>query len=179
MEEWRDIKGYKGFYQVSSTGRVRSLDRVIDCGDAKRFVKGKTTTIIERNNYKRVALCRRNKREFVYVHRLVAFAFIEKPKKKDMVNHINGIKSDNRVKNLEWCTCSENIRHYLDSNPDKKLNWRTMTTAKLDDCKILTAFTFKGSMTQKNISGAMGLDRRVIQKLFSGETYRDVSVAIL
>lgn len=100
MEEWRKIEGFEG-YEVSNIGGIRSLKS----GATKRL------KIYNRQGYHRVTLWGDGKRYDKGVHRLVAIAFIENPLNKSQVNHKNGIKSDNRVKNLEWCTASENNRH--------------------------------------------------------------------
>lgn len=66
---------------------------------------------IGKHGYSRVSLMVNRKRKTFYVHRLVAIAFIPNPKGKREVNHINGIKADNRLENLEWCTSLENLQH--------------------------------------------------------------------
>ena len=99
-EQWRDVEGYDGMYQVSDLGRVRSLK----FGKVRVLRPGK-----HRQGYLQVALCQDGKQKKVYVHRLVAQAFIENDdESKTDINHINEIKSDNRVSNLEYCTASYN-----------------------------------------------------------------------
>ena len=99
-EEWRDIEGYEGLYQVSNLGNVRSLR-------TKAIMK----TNITNWGYCQVCLRAHGERKNKAVHRLVAIAFIPNSESKDEVNHINGIKTDNRADNLEWVTRRENIRH--------------------------------------------------------------------
>lgn len=111
QEEWRDIKGYEGYYQVSNLGKVRSVDRITKANQGGvRFVKGKeikqrpTTT----SKYQYVDLHKEGKVKHFSVHRLVAQAFVPNPDNLPQVNHINEDISDNRSKNLEWCTSKYN-----------------------------------------------------------------------
>lgn len=112
MEQWKDIKGYEGLYKISNHGRVKSLRRIIK-GKGNGSVKNDRIKKANPNKrgYIRVNLCKRNKRLQHSVHRLVALAFIPNPENKPGVNHISGIKTDNRSVNLEWCTPSENLKH--------------------------------------------------------------------
>lgn len=120
-EEWKDIKGWEGIYQVSNTGKVKSLDRVIKNQynintkkfDLQRTVYGKILKpTVNPNGYYQVTLSRPgHKRKQVSIHRLVAEAFIPNPDNLPMINHKDENKLNNRVDNLEWCTQAENIKH--------------------------------------------------------------------
>lgn len=102
IEEWRDIKGFEGLYQVSSLGRVKSL----------KFGRERILTPYkQKDGYLRIYLCKEGEMKRYLVHRLVANAFIPNPNNLETINHINEIKTDNRVDNLEWMTQKDNKRY--------------------------------------------------------------------
>ena len=110
MEEWRDIQGYDGYYQVSNLGRVRSLDRYLPFNGTISLKKGR---ILKQGNdgngYKQVNLSKDGKTKMCRVHRLVAEAFIPNHEKLPCVNHIDEDKTNNNVDNLEFCTQKYNV----------------------------------------------------------------------
>ena len=109
MEEWRDIKGYEGAYQVSSYGRIRSLDRIVERKTGNYKHKGR---ILKQNDdthgYLKVNLTKHDKKKTFKVHRLVAQAFIPNPNNYTVINHKDENKTNNKVENLEWCTSKYN-----------------------------------------------------------------------
>jgi hypothetical protein len=123
IEIWKEVLGFEGFYEVSNSGQVKSLPRN---GTKKEPRILKQT--LNKYGYYRVNLQKprkdltQNKNNLRSAHRLVAIAFIPNPEKKPQVNHKNGIKTDNEVKNLEWVTNLDNITHSI--NVLKNKHWR-------------------------------------------------------
>ena len=113
MEIWKDIKDYEGLYQVSNSGRIKSLERYVNhrLGVVKFVRERIKKQYKDRVGYKSVMLSKNGKQIRDYVHRLVGFAFVENPFNKPDINHKNGIKYDNRFINIEWVTKSENSLH--------------------------------------------------------------------
>ena len=113
MDLWKDIPEYEGFYKISNTGNVRSIERYVSNGEtSKRFIKSRILkTHIGSNEYLQIKLYKYGTVKTHLVHKLVADVFIPNPECKPEVNHINGIKTDNITKNLEWLTHKENMEH--------------------------------------------------------------------
>ena len=112
-ELWKDVKGYEGFYQVSNTGKVRSLDKEVfnKLTGRMNFRKG-----IERKQqfyggYFNVRLIVDGFGKKFTVHRLVAEAFVDNPNNYNVVNHLDGVKTNNNYTNLEWTTVKGNVIH--------------------------------------------------------------------
>lgn len=104
-EEWRDIDGYEGLYQISNLGQVKSLKF-----GKERIMKQKTTC----HGYKAISLSINGENKEFPIHRLVAQAFIDNPYNKPVINHKDCNKTNNNVDNLEWCTQQENIKYSYD-----------------------------------------------------------------
>ena len=107
-EEWRDVVGYEGLYQVSSIGRVRSLrenTRIVDKENGIMRQK------YDRRGYLRVNLHKDGKCKALLVSRLVAMAFIDNPDNYPVVGHMDDNKTNNTVENLYWTTQKENHYH--------------------------------------------------------------------
>lgn len=113
MEEvWKDVVGYEGIYQVSNLGQLKNIKH-------NRLLTG----AINRYGYVSVVLIKDKKVKNTRMHRLIAETFIPNPKNKNQVNHINGIKTDNRVENLEWVSNHENVIHAWENGLTRPL-WK-------------------------------------------------------
>ena len=110
---WRVIPNTKGYYEVSNTGEVRSIERVLYKSNGRtetrvgHVLKQSTDT----NGYKVVSICISGYEQSKKVHRLVAETFIDNPILKKSVNHKDGNKGNNHAENLEWVTSKENTAH--------------------------------------------------------------------
>ena len=117
VETWKDIPEFRGSYQVSNMGRVRSVDRVITFSDGRvRKYKGKVLKpYINNTGYEQVMLYDDNGYNLKRVHRLVLETFEPHVNMNDLdVNHIDGNKLNNHLTNLEWLTRRDNILHACD-----------------------------------------------------------------
>lgn len=97
-EEWRDVPGYEGIYQVSNQGRLRNQHKLLSIS-------------VNWDGYHRARLWKNGKKAQVALHRLVALAFCPNPEHKPQVNHKDGDRSNCKAENLEWVTNAENQRH--------------------------------------------------------------------
>lgn len=112
-KEWKEIKNYEGKYIISNYGEVISLPRYKQNNNKLQYVEPKEICryVNKCNGYVYVQLWNNSNYKNIRLHRLVAEHFIDNKENKKQINHIDGNKQNNRVDNLEWCTCSENIRH--------------------------------------------------------------------
>lgn len=124
-EIWKDIPGYEGYYEVSTEGNVRSVDRIINCPWGNVYkAKGKPKAICkDKYGYLHVCLSKEGKKSYPPLHRLVALAFIPNPYGKPCVDHIDGEKTNNKVGNLQWCTIKENNRNPITRKRHKEIVW--------------------------------------------------------
>lgn len=149
-ECWKWVKGYENLYKISNFGRVKSFHKMNE-----RLL----ITYPNRLGYPVITLAKNKIHKLVTVHRLVAGAFIRNPQQKKLVNHKNGVKADNRVNNLEWCTQSENISHSYRTGLQKPLIGSQASWSKVNEKQVIQMRKkfAKGGYTYKRIGQEYGL----------------------
>lgn len=172
MEIWKDIKDYEGLYQVSNIGRVRRLKGYYCKND--KIIKSR----YDKDGYLQICLSKNNKTKFFRVHRLVACAFIDNLENKLYINHINGIKDDNRVENIEWCTASENQKHCIRTGLKKEYfkNGSEHRNSKLNELqvKIIKYLLKKSNLSQTVIASFFNVSIGTISSIKNNKTWKHV-----
>ena len=178
MEEiWKDIRGYVGLYQVSSLGRIRSVDRIV-CNATSSYVRmgqiikpwmGKTAA------YYTVSLSGNGKCIKRMVHRIVAEHFLPDWDASKEVNHIDGNKHNNRMDNLEMCTRQENIRHSIDARL-RNDSGENSSNAKLtnEQARQIRELHRVGIM-QVELAQRFGVCKQTICDIVRNKKYKDES----
>lgn len=150
-EQWKDIAGYEGYYQVSSCGRIKSVERYIQ----DRFGMKAPYRIPEKilkpkrsqKGYLFVHLSVQGRAKPCRIHRLVAEHFIPNPQGLPTVNHKNEDKTDNRVENLEWCTQAYNNEYGTRTQRSQKSqpHRRAVRMLSKDGTLLRTFYTMKSA----------------------------------
>lgn len=177
MEIWKEIKDYEGSYMVSNLGRVKSLDRKVLARYGKyREIKGAILNLTpDKDGYLKVNLKKNQKGKSLRVHRLVADAFLINSENKPQVNHINGVKNDNNIKNLEWVTLSENRKHAYDTGLQNgkakrgvKSNFNKLSESQVIEIKNTYK---KGVNTYKDIAEKFNVSRECVGRIIRGKNW--------
>lgn len=161
---WKIIDGFE-FYKINNIGEVFSIKRNI-----------KMKPYMDRDEYLMVSLRINNKSKWKKVHRLVAIAFMPNPENKPQVNHKNGIKYDNRLENLEWCTNSENMKHAYALNLIIPNTGESKFSSKLKNSDIVNIKTNPLSLTQKQLSEIYNVHNSNISRIINGKKWKHVLV---
>lgn len=138
MEEiWRDISGFKGLYEISNYGRVRSLRKKIKWKGTLRTMPERILKLRHAGKYYRIVLYKNGKREDLSLGRLVAKTFVPNPENKPEVNHEDRDTSNNRADNLTWMTPSENVQHSFRVGTRKMIQGEEHRWSKLTNKEVV------------------------------------------
>ena len=174
VEEWRDIKGFGGFYQVSNTGKVRSCCNSHGTRGCWKF----RSLSANHDGYLKVRLQKGEKDATRRVHTLVAEAFIPNPNNFDTVNHKDGDKTNNNVDNLEWADRSQQMIHAYKLGLKKPIKGSKNSQAKLtdNDVRYIRSHYKRGSQEFGTVAlgKKFGVSHRVIGLIARGLSYKDV-----
>lgn len=179
-EVWKDIPGYEGYYQASTYGRVKSLERsILDKNGKSRIVNYRVLRASDggAGGYFHVILYKDIRKTHV-VHGLVAITFLDKDyvKKGLCVNHKNSIRTDNRLSNLEIVTQSQNIYHSYKNGRKKAPHGSNHKNSKLTEKKVIKAREMykSGVYTFEELSIPLSVSPHTLSRAIRGITWKHV-----
>lgn len=169
-EQWKPVLGYEEFYLVSNLGRVKSLHKNIIMNP----------TLHKKTGYYQVGLRKPNaKRKTVSVHRIVAEVFCKRDKDKNVVNHLNGNKTDNRSENLEWTTKSENEKHAVSLGLRSDCVGERNFSNKLKEFQVKIIIENPDNKTQKELAEDFNVTQSCISNIMTGKAWSHVKKRVL
>lgn len=152
IDVWVDIPEYEGLYKINKVGQIKRNERMLK------------TKINHKTGYCEICLSKNNKKKYYLVHRLLMIVYKKQPNGKDYVNHKNGIRADNRLENLEWVSCSENIKDGYNRN----LHHRRVLTRK--QASYVKAWI--GEKSCAEIARELNVKPYIIYNIKYGKTYK-------
>lgn len=178
QEVWKPVQGYEGIYEVSNLGRVRSLDRFTRnrWGTLRPVAGAMKVPQVKREGYCYLNLYSERKARPMYVHRLVALAFLPNPDDLPQVNHKDGDKANNAVTNLEWCSKSDNCQHAIDEGLYEQARGESSGSAKVTESDVIEMRRLWASgMLQKDIAARFGIGRKAVTKIVNRQRWKHVA----
>lgn len=174
VERWKPVVGFDGVYSISDLGRLR---REVTASNSKAgFI---LTPFRRPSGYCCYTVWRDGKMRTLLVHRLIAQAFISNPDGKPHINHRDGVRSNNAIDNLEWCTARENVRHAMEvlghvpfkgHQPFGERHYKArLTQQQVDDIR---ARHLAGRINQAAIGREFGVSKKTINSLIKGASWK-------
>ena len=181
-EIWKPVVGFEGFYEINLQGTIRTIERITVFGNRKRIVKSIIRKpSINPHGYYYVRLYKGDKQKNVLVHRALMEAFVPNTEDKPYIDHINTIKTDNRLENLRWVTSKENthnpltLKHITDSCSTEECKEKQKATknrikSKSYNPKRIYQYSLEGAYiaeysSQSEAVRAMGLNKRMVSNI--------------
>lgn len=167
IERWKEVKGYEGLYEISNKGRIWSNIS----GRHLRITRGT-------RRYGQVVLYRSGESKSYLAHRLVAGHFLRKPSDKEMVNHKDGNRFNNDVRNLEWVTPSENVQHAFDTGLKDPMIGERNGRSKLTEAQVrgILAGTIDEGVPDKFYAKKFGVSHQTIAFIRTGLSWVHLEV---
>lgn len=180
-EVWKPVVGYEDLYEVSSLGRVRGLDRWTNhINGAKQQVRGRVLRPKTcRGGYREVSLRKNESYKTLLVHGVVAEAFLGSRPLGMQVNHRDGDKPNNHVKNLEYCTPSENGLHAYAMGLRKVPQGEASGAAKLTEADVREIWALKGVCHYGEVAKRFSVGGTTIHAIWSRRTWRHLELICL
>lgn len=176
-EIWKDVEEFDNYYQISNYGRLRSKKRKINSSVQSCGYRYNNPKIMSPQNngkgYLQYYVSFNKKRVMKYAHRLVAKYFISNPENLPEVNHINGIKTDNRVENLEWVTIQENKNHAVKNG--LMASGENSTSAKITQLQVdvlRRLFKINPKFNREKAKEKMGVSSAQISRIIHGTRWK-------
>lgn len=174
-EIWKDIENYKGLYQISNLGRVKSLAR-LKIGShntnyvAKEIIRKMS---LDKDGYNLITLTKNKIQKSYRVHVLIGQHFVSNPNNLPQINHLDGVKTNNHYKNLEWCTAQHNITHAIESGL-RNNGGENCHLSKLNEDEIIKIRELKGEYSSRIIGGMFGVSGSAIRSILNKKTWKYV-----
>lgn len=175
-EIWVDVKGYEGEFQVSNTGKIKSLARYVNTGGGgRRLICERIRALGPHTQGYQTITFKATERPWL-IHRIVAQHFIPNPENKPFVNHKDGNKHNNHVSNLEWATRQENEDHAYGTGL-KNSTGSSNTMSKLNEEKVkLIKVLGKLGFSARGMAIDFGVHAATIQRILSGAIWKHVAI---
>lgn len=174
-EEWKDIDGFNGLYQVSSLGNIKSLEKNVPYPRSPNRIRREKILkqYIDKYGYLVVRLSKNKEKYNLFTHRLVSQAFIPNLENKPQVNHKDGIKTNNFPYNLEWSTGSENMIHAYKTGLQVSLKGEKHPASRLKKSDIIEIRAIKNK-TQREISIIYGVSFQHVSDIINRKSWTHI-----
>ena len=181
-ERWKPMFGYEEYCEASTLGRIKVLQRFIKTKDDK--IKNMKEKILNlgyySNGYEQFSISINNKRHTGIVHRFIAKTFLINPNNLNTINHKNGIRDDNRVCNLEWCSQSDNMKHSFRKLKRKIKNMsgenNNNSILKEEDILKIRKLHNESNYSQRKIAKLYSVQPSCINKIIKKETWKQIKI---
>ena len=177
QEQWIPVAEFDGAYEISSIGRLKSCarPRKTKGGGIAYLPERIKIPGVKREGYAFFSLYKEARYKVMYLHRLVAIAFIHNPLNLPQVNHIDGNKLNNCASNLEWVSASDNCRHALETGLYTTAKGESAGNVTLTESDVLEIRRLAGSgMMQKDIAAMYPVNRQTITKIVNRQRWRHI-----